>query len=183
MSPITRRGFLRTAAGAALASGWGLGLEPPRTEGKTAGAPNGLIHCTDLFRPHADPDDHFDLATVFALAAQGRFELLAVMVDHPPEGMAADPDVQAVAQLTRMTGLPVPVLTGTPHRLEPDEAARPERAAETGGVRALLKILRGSPRPVAISIVGSARDVALAGRLDPKLFASKCVGIYLNSGS
>jgi hypothetical protein len=49
-----------------------------------------LIHATDLFRPHADPDDHFDLASVFALAAGG-FELLAVMIDHPPEGMAADP--------------------------------------------------------------------------------------------
>ena len=25
------------------------------------------IHETDLFRPHGDPDDHFDLACQFAL--------------------------------------------------------------------------------------------------------------------
>ena len=26
-----------------------------------------VIYCTDLFHPHDDPDDHFDLATLFAL--------------------------------------------------------------------------------------------------------------------
>jgi hypothetical protein len=29
------------------------------------------LHQTDLFRPHADPDDHWDLACVYALAAHG----------------------------------------------------------------------------------------------------------------
>ena len=184
MNPITRRRFLGTAAGgAALAAGWGSGLAPARAENAGAGPKIGLIHATDLFRPHNDPDDHFDLATVFALAAQGRFELMAVMIDHTPQGLAADPDVQAVAQLTRMTGLAVPVLTGAPRRLDPAEAVRPEHRADIAGVRALLEILRRSPRPVAISVVGSARDVALAGRLQPKLFAAKCAGVYLNSGS
>jgi hypothetical protein len=142
-----------------------------------------LIHATDLFRPHADPDDHFDLASVFALAAQGRFELLAVMIDHPPEGMAADPDVLAVAQLNRITGFAVPVLTGTPRRLDPAEAAHPENHPATAGVKALLRLMRESPLPVVISIVGSCRDVALAGRLEPRLFAAKCAGVYLNAGS
>lgn len=32
--------------------------------------PHPLIHQTDLFHPHGDPDDHFDLATVFALARE-----------------------------------------------------------------------------------------------------------------
>ena len=27
------------------------------------------IHSTDLFHPHGDPDDHYDLATAFAMAA------------------------------------------------------------------------------------------------------------------
>jgi hypothetical protein len=185
MSKLTRRSFLGTAAagGAALAAGWGSGLTPVRAENSGAGPGIGLIHATDLFRPHNDPDDHFDLATVFAFAAQGRFELLAVMIDHPPQGLAADPDVLAVAQLARITGLAVPVLTGSPRRLDPGEAARPEHRQDIAGVRALLEILRRAPRPVAISIVGSARDVALAGRLEPKLFAARCAGIYLNSGS
>jgi hypothetical protein len=142
-----------------------------------------LIHATDLFRPHADPDDHFDLATVFALAAQGRFELLAVMIDHPPADFDRDPDVLAVAQMNRITGLSVPVLTGSPRRLEPAETGRPENRQGAAGVMALLRIMRASPLPVAISIVGSCRDVALAGRLEPELFAAKCAGVYLNAGS
>lgn len=182
MRKIARRIFLGTAAGAAAAV-WGLSATGPETEAAAAVPKLGLVHCTDLFRPHADPDDHFDLATVFAFAARGRFELLAVMIDHPPAGMAADPDVQAVAQLGRMTGLAVPVLTGAPRRIDPAEAGRPGQAAAIAGVRTLLKILSDSPRPVAISIVGSARDAALAGRLEPRLFRDKCAAIYLNAGS
>jgi len=142
-----------------------------------------LIHTTDLFRPHADPDDHFDLATAFALAAQGRFELLAVMIDHPPANLNADPDVLAVAQMNRITGLSVPVLTGSARRLDPAEASRPENRAEAAGAMSVLRLMRASRLPVLITIVGSARDVALASRLEPKLFAEKCAGVYLNSGS
>jgi hypothetical protein len=182
MRKLSRRRFLGTAAGGAAAA-WGAGPGPALPASAAAGPRIGLIQATDLFRPHNDPDDHFDLATVFALAAQGRFELLAVMIDHPPEGLAADPDVLAVAQLSRITGLAVPVLTGSPRRLDPAEAARAGHRDGTPGVRALLRILRDSARPVAISIVGSARDVALAGRLEPGLFAGKCAGVYLNAGS
>jgi hypothetical protein len=42
---------------------------------------------------------------------------------------------------------------------------------------------RASPLPVLISVVGSCRDVALAGLLEPKLFAAQCAGVYLNAGS
>jgi hypothetical protein len=47
----------------------------------------------------------------------------------------------------------------------------------------LIDILRKSSRPVIINILGSSRDVALAGKLEPKLFAEKCAGVYLNAGS
>ena len=183
MSALSRRGFLGAIAAGGAAARWGAGLTAPAVRGASSKAKFAVIHVTDLFRPHADPDDHFDLATVFALAAQGRFELLAVMIDHPPEGMAADPDVLAVAQLNRITGLAAPVLTGSPGRMDPAEASRPENQTGMAGVGALLKILRASPLPVLISVVGSCRDVALAGRLDPKLFAAKCAGVYLNAGS
>jgi len=183
MSALSRRRFIGSvAAGAAagLASACKSGAGP----GKAAPKPKAaLIHATDLFRPHIDPDDHFDLATVFALAAQGRFELQAVMIDHPPPGAAVDPDVQAVAQLARITGLAVPVLTGSPRRLDPAEASLAENREATAAMRALLRLLRESPGPVMISIVGSSRDVALAGRLEPDLFKAKCAGVYLNAGS
>jgi hypothetical protein len=182
MSSLSRRRFLGAAtAGAAAFLGPGAASS---ARAKDAPGPKvALIHTTDLYRPHIDPDDHFDLATAFALAAAGRFELRAVMIDHPPAGAAVDPDVQAVAQLARITGLAVPVLTGTPRRLSPEEASLPGHREDAAGVRALLEILRDSPRPVFISIVGSSRDVALAGRLEPKLFAAKCAGILLNAGS
>ncbi len=183
MSPLSRRRFIGSvAAGAAagLASACKAKPDPEDAAPKPKAA---LIHATDLFRPHIDPDDHFDLATVFALAARGRFELKAVMIDHPPAGAEVDPDVQAVAQLARITGLAVPVLTGSPRRFDLSEASLPENREATAGMRALLRLLRESPVPVMISIVGSSRDVALAGRLEPELFAAKCAGIFLNAGS
>jgi Inosine-uridine preferring nucleoside hydrolase len=183
MSALSRRKFIGAAAGGAASLLATSCKKPPGPEGAAAVSRPALIHATDLFRPHIDPDDHFDLATVFALAVQGRFELRAVMIDHPPSGAEVDPDVQAVAQLARITGLAVPVLTGTPRRLDPAEASRPENREATTGIRAILKLLRESPVPVMISIVGSCRDIALAGRLEPKLFAEKCAGIFLNAGS
>ena len=30
-----------------------------------------LVHMTDIFHPHGDPDDHYDLALVFALHKLG----------------------------------------------------------------------------------------------------------------
>lgn len=183
MSVLSRRRFIGTVAAGAAA---GLGSACKTKPGPGGAAPQpkaALIHATDLFRPHIDPDDHFDLATVFALAARGRFELKAVMIDHPPRGAAVDPDVQAVAQLARITGLAVPVLTGSPRRLDPAEASLAENREATAGMRALMRLLRDSPVPMMISIVGSSRDVALAGRLEPELFATKCAGIFLNAGS
>jgi hypothetical protein len=182
MRSTTRRRFLGALAGGAAAP-WARALRADGAPPAPAEPELALIHATDLFRPHNDPDDHFDLATVYALAAQGRFELLAVMIDHPREDMAVDPDVQAVAQLNRLTGLAVPVLTGCPKRLEPAEAARPEARAHVAGVRSLLELMRGSRRPVALTVVGSCRDVVLAGRIDPKLFAAKCAGVYVSAGS
>ena len=182
MTTFSRREFLAAAA-TASASLLTSSRKAPALEG-AAGKPKvALIHATDLLRPHADPDDHFDLATVYSLAVRRRFELLAVMIDHPPADFGKDPDVLAVAQMNRLSGLAVPVLTGSPRRLDPAEALLPENREVVGGVVALLRIMRASALPVAISVVGSCRDVALAGRLDPELFAAKCAGIYLNAGS
>ena len=57
-----------------------------------------FIHQTDLFHPHGDPDDHWDLATVFALAGQGQLNLRGIVIDYPPPHRAGDPATLAVAQ-------------------------------------------------------------------------------------
>jgi hypothetical protein len=187
---VSRRKFLHrlgwTACGAsALTLGRpGVAGEPSPAAGSSRREPVPLIHQTDLFRPHCDPDDHFDLACAYALAARGDVNLLGILADFPPPGYKGDPDVAGVAMLNRLTGLAAPLVVGTslrphsPHDTLP--SAPPE---ELAGVRWLLRTLRQSPTPAAISIVGSCRDVAVALRREPATFARKCRGIYLNAGT
>jgi hypothetical protein len=150
-----------------------------------AAGPPPVVHLTDLFRPYGDPDDHWDLATLFALAGQGRIDVRAVMIDFPPPRRGkVDPDVLAVAQMSYLTGIPVPILVGCPQLLQ-SRTQRVEKCTgpDWGGVRNLLRILRDAPRRVALHIVGTCNDVALAGRIEPQLFAEKCAAIYLNAGA
>lgn len=146
--------------------------------------PAPLLHQSDLFRPHEDPDDHWDLACVYALAHAGDLDLRGVLIDHPPAGHAGSPDALALAQLNHLTGLTAPMAVGSsvpvtrrderPDHLEP---------VDRRGVDFVLRTLAEAPAPVAITIVGSCRDIALAGAADPELFRQKCRGIYLNAGS
>ena len=181
MPLLSRRGFLATATatlGASTLPGVGWSGEPA-----PAAKAIPMLHATDLFRPHNDPDDHWDLACVYALAWQGDADLLGILIDYPQPDRPNDPDVQAVAQMNYLTGKAAPIMVGSPRRFTSAEAAMPENQAALRGVRAMLERLRKSPEPVVISILGSCRDVALAGQLEPKLFAKKCAAIYLNAGS
>jgi hypothetical protein len=38
-----------------------------------------VLYCTDLFHPHDDPDDHFDLATLYAIP---EFDLRGIVLDQ-----------------------------------------------------------------------------------------------------
>jgi len=151
-------------------------------------APRPLVHVTDLFRPHDDPDDHWDLATAYALTSRGDLDLLGILTDNPANLRsvykdACSPDVAAVAQLNYLTDRAVPVATGTiwPGRLG-EKVREDNLPKDLRGVTMLLDILRRSPRPVAITVVGSCQDVAIAGKKEPRLFSEKCAGIYLNAG-
>ncbi len=146
--------------------------------------PTPLIHQTDLFHPHGDPDDHFDLAAVFALAAQERLALRGIVIDYPPPRRRGDPALGAVAQLSRLTGVVAPVAVGTSKSMRTRDDMAPGAAREdAAAVRFVLDTLRLASEPVAISVVGGATDIALAGKREPELFARKCAGIYLNAGS
>jgi hypothetical protein len=143
-----------------------------------------LIHQTDLFRPHNDPDDHFDLAFVYALALRGEIDLRGVVIDHPPPKFEGSPDVVAIAQLNHVTGLTVPVAVGssTPMR-SPNDTQPSASASDRAAARFILNTLRQSRQRVAITAVGSCRDIAIAARTEPALFARKCAGIYVNAGT
>jgi len=144
-----------------------------------------MLHVTDLFRPHMDPDDHWDLACVYALACRGDIDLKGVLIDHPPENAnERKPDIAAVAQMNLIAGTYAPVAVGSglplKSRNDVQEYALP---ADRHGVQMVLDVLRKSPEPVVINILGSSRDVAIAGKKDPELFKAKCAAIYLNAGT
>ena len=155
-----------------------------RTGKETASIPIPLIHETDLFHPHGDPDDHWDLATVYALTLQGRVDLKAVVLDYPPQSANGDPAVVAVSQMNSIAGFSVPRAVGSSRPFEHDAKNPAEIPARDGmAIRMILQILDDSPEPVVISIVGSSRDVALAGVRAPELFREKCRAVYLNAGT
>ena len=155
------------------------------TLARTSAAGTPFIHVTDLYRPHIDPDDHWDLACVYALAHRGDIALKGIVIDHPPaDRRGHNPDIAAVAQMNRITGLSVPVVTGSPYAAKSRNDAQPSAGiSELQAVRMILDVLRASERPVVITVTGCSRDVAVAGRQAPGLFARKCAGIYLNAGT
>lgn len=143
-----------------------------------------FLHQTDLFRPHNDPDDHWDLACAFALAARGMASLAGILIDYPPGAPIlnhkSDPDIGAVAQLSYLTGIHPPVAVGRPEFFS---TGRSLNSHLPSGVRMILRQLRNSPEGLFVVVVGAARDLAEALAREPELFAEKCLGIYLNIGS
>jgi hypothetical protein len=143
-----------------------------------------VLHQTDLFHPHNDPDDHWDLACVYALAYRGDFDLKAILIDHPPANHPGVPDVMAVSQLNSITGLNVPVMVGTSLSVKSfDDLMSKNNEAELSGVQSVIELLRNSPAPVVIFIVGSCKDIAIAAAREPELFKEKCKALYLNAGT
>jgi len=144
-----------------------------------------VLHATDLFRPHIDPDDHWDLACVYALAHRGDIDLKGILIDYPPQrGKDHNPDIMAVAQMNLIAGIFVPVGVGTALPMKSrDDAQSYASSTDHHGVRMVLEVLENSPQPVVINILGSSRNIAIAGKKEPELFASKCAAIYLNAGT
>jgi hypothetical protein len=145
--------------------------------------PTPTLHQTDLFRPHMDPDDHWDLACQFALAASGETTLKGILIDYPPDA-TREPDALAIAQLGYICGLSVPWAVGSSQPMT-DRHGTPNTgsARDRNGVQFVLSALRNAGEPMAIHVVGSCRDIAGAIAADPALFAAKCRAIYLNAGS
>ncbi len=129
-----------------------------------------LIYCTDLFHPHGDPDDHFDLATIFAIP---EFDIRCVILDQG-ELQLKQPGTVPVAQMNRITGRHVPAVRGLGAKLrQPTDTALDQPPQFQQGVAALLTVLRTSAPPVMIITVGSARDVVAAFNREPALFRAK----------
>lgn len=180
---IAVRSYVGVLALLAVVSSGECADQPETEKASFSRKPVPMIHVTDLYRPHDDPDDHWDLACVFSLAWQGNVDLLGILIDYPQTGRENNPDVLGVAQMNYLTGKAVPVIVGSPRWIEPGDSSNADNESALRGIRTMLDILRRSPEPVVINILGSCRDVAIAGRLEPDLFAKKCAAVYLNAGS
>ncbi len=144
-----------------------------------------MIHATDLYRPHMDPDDHWDLACVFALSYRGGVDLKGVLIDFPPHSrQEVNPDVSAVSQMNFIIAKSAPVAIGSSVAMRTRDDVQPNATlTDHNGVRMVLDILKNSTKPVVINMTGSCRDIAIAGNKEPALFAKKCAGVYLNAGT
>jgi hypothetical protein len=154
-----------------------LGMKSVAAEAPARSVP--VIYVTDLYHPHDDPDDHFDLATLFGIAA---FDIKAIVIDTGQRGVGR-PGVPAIQQLMHVTGRTVPYATGLTENLKSQGDACTQQSQDTqGGVNLILKALRESDKPVTIFAVGSLRDLAAAYNREPALFREKAARIYVNAG-
>ena len=139
-----------------------------------------ILYCTDLFHPYVDPDDHFDLATLFALE---EFDVRGIVLDLGAK-QKQKTGRPAVEQMMWITGRRVPCAIGLGRPL----ASRMDKALDQpeefqGGARLILDTLRDYPRRVAIFSTGSCRDVAAAFNRQPDLFRRKVQAVYVNAGN
>ena len=144
----------------------------------TAGIP--VVYCTDLFHPHDDPDDHFDLATLFAMP---ELEVKAILLDQGDKQLKK-PGAIPIRQLIQLTGRQVPFAIGLGQKLASpadDGAAQPTEFQ--AGIDLLLKTLREASELATIISAGSVRDLCAAWNREPALMKQKVARLYLNIGS
>ena len=149
----------------------------PAAGGETPRVP--LIYSTDLYHPHVDLDDHFDLAQVFAMP---EFDVKAIVLDvNGNVGAAGRP---ALDQMTALTGRRAPWALGLKSPLAgPGDKALGQPAEFQGGVALILKVLAEAAGPVTVITTGSVRDVVAAFSRDPALCRAKVRGVYANIGN
>jgi hypothetical protein len=139
-----------------------------------------VIYSTDLLHPYDDPDDHYDLATLFALP---EFDLKAVVLDLG-EKQKQKPGRIPLGQMMSLTDRPVPNATALSGKLKsPGDKALDQPADDQKGVDLLLKTLREAKTAVTIITAGSVRDICAAFNREPDLFRKMVARLYINIGA
>src|SRR6266545_4893119 len=84
-----------------------------------------LIYSTDLLHPHDDPDDHFDLVTLFCLP---ELDVKAILLDQGASQQKRSGRVP-VEQMLQLTGRKIPYASGLSEKLKsPGDAGRDQPA-------------------------------------------------------
>lgn len=139
-----------------------------------------IVYSTDLLHPHDDPDDHYDLATLFALEELDLRGIILDLGERQTERMGRPP----LEQMKHITGRSVPYAVGLSRKLRSrTDNALDEPQDFQGGVELLLSALRNCPDKVTIFTVGSCRDVAAAWNRDCELMKQKVRAVYVNAGN
>ena len=121
------------------------------------------------------------------------FDLRGIILDATrrflvgkPEGFdfPRDPGFVPVLQLSSILGKAIPVAAGPTAPLKhPGDTALDQHQSDQAGIDLLLQIMRESPEPALISVVGSARIIAVAFNREPELMRKKTKRILLNAGA
>jgi pyrimidine-specific ribonucleoside hydrolase len=154
-----------------------------------------VIDCTDLYHPHQDVGDNFDIVAAYALP---EIDLRAVILDvtnrfREPSCRAAGFDVgggprePGIIPLTQMNYIFGRTVAFAPSPFmqmrSPDDRMLDLPRFEQAGVELLLLTLRDSSEPVEILIFCSARTVAVAFNREPELLRRKVKRIHLSAGT
>ncbi|MCS7306162.1 MAG: hypothetical protein NZ602_13785 [Thermoguttaceae bacterium] len=156
-----------------------------------------LIDVTDLYHPHQDVGDNFDILAAYALP---ELDLRAVILDctepfrqpvaqnpgpglHPDAAGPREPGFIPVWQLNYIFGRNVPCAASPFTRMRsPEDKMLDVPAFQQQGIELILKTLRDSADPVHIVSFGSARAIAVAYNREPELFRRKLACLHLSAG-
>jgi len=198
---LSRRVFLASGAFAAAAMAWdGPRAAEPSPRPPATGQPRHkvpVVDCTDLYHPHQDVGDNFDIVAAYALP---EVDLKAVVLDvtdryrqafadHPnpdyrdPTG-PRDPGFIPVLQLNYLFGRNVPCgVTPFKAMKSPGDKMLDAPPFQQQGVELLLRTLRESGEKVEVLLFGSARTAAVAYNREPELLRTKVRRVHLCAGA
>ena len=138
-----------------------------------------VIYCTDLFHPHEDPDDHFDIACLYSIS---EIDIKAIILDQGRK-QKSQPGSIPVSQLNYLTGRSVPYAVGLSDKLKSTKDKGLWQAREfQAGAELIIKILKTSKAPVSIITVGSLRDIAACYNRSPELLRKKVDRLFIFIG-
>jgi len=156
-----------------------------------------IIDVTDLYHPHQDVGDNFDIIAAYALP---QVDLRAVILDvterfrrpvaesdlpefSDPTG-PRDPGFIPVTQLNYIFGRHVPCAAGPFSSMSSPRDRMPNLPAfQQWGVQLILDTLRRSDQKIDIVSFGSARPIAVAYNREPDLLRGKVRCIHLCAGA
>jgi len=153
-----------------------------------------VIDVTDLYHPHQDEGDNFDIVAAFAYP---EIDLRAVTLDctapfRQPTGPGLlddlrgprDPGFIPVWQLNYIFNRNVPCAVGPFTQMKsPSDPKQDVPGFQQQGIELILRTLRESEEPVHIMTFSSVRAVAAAYNRDPGLFKEKVALISISAGA